>query len=76
VKRARLLAIFQQAFNQDYRESSDKPRANAFCRVAPIVRLSDLAIPEAWVFFWVSVFKVLTCSADHARCFDTFLAVD
>jgi hypothetical protein len=32
------------------RESNDTPSANAFCRVAPNVRLSDFAIFAAGVF--------------------------
>jgi class 3 adenylate cyclase/tetratricopeptide (TPR) repeat protein len=42
------------------RESSDNPRLNAFCRVAPSVRFSVLAIFAAVVFFRASVFKVRT----------------
>jgi len=42
------------------RESRDSPRLNAFCRVAPSVRFSVLAIVAAPVFFRASAFKVRT----------------
>jgi len=56
-------------------ESNDKPRLNAFCRVAPSVRFNVLAILAARVFFRASVFKVRTCSVVQARRVDTFLAI-
>jgi hypothetical protein len=48
---------------------------NAFCRVAPSVRFSVLAILAASVFFRASVFNVRTSSFVQARRFDTFLAI-
>jgi len=56
------------------RVSSDSPRLNAFCRVAPSVRFRVLAMLAALVFFFASVFKVRTCSAVHARL-DAFLTI-
>jgi hypothetical protein len=47
-----------QASVRQARESSDNPILNAFCRVAPSVRFSDLAILLAGVFFRASDFKV------------------
>jgi hypothetical protein len=57
------------------RESSDKPILNAFCRVAPSVRFSVLAIRAACVFFRASVFNVRTCSGVHSRRFVALLAI-
>ena len=57
------------------RELSDKPILNAFCRVAPSVRFSVLAILAACVFFRASVFNVRTCAGVHSRRFDIFLAI-
>lgn len=57
------------------RESSDNPKLNAFCRVAPSVRLSVFAILAACVFFFANTFKVRSCSGVHARRFDAFLAI-
>lgn len=57
------------------RESSDKPSANAFCRVAPSVRFSALAILAACVFLRARVFKVRTCSVVQVRRVDAFLAI-
>src|SRR4029077_12547314 len=51
------------------RESSDKPILNAFCRVAPSVRFSVLAMRDAVFFCWAIVLKVRTCSAVQARRF-------
>jgi len=48
--------------DKDYRrESSDNPILNAFCRVAPSVRLRVFAILPAGIFFFAIDFKVLTC---------------
>jgi hypothetical protein len=47
---------------------------NAFCRVAPTVRLSVFAMFAACVFFLASVFKVRTCAGVHARRFE-FLVI-
>jgi hypothetical protein len=56
-------------------ESSDSPIVNAFCRVAPSVRLSVLPIRDARFLWRAIVFKVRTCSAVHARRFVAFLAI-
>ena len=48
---------------------------NAFCRVAPSLRFSVLAILAARVFFFASVFNVRTCAGVHSWRFDTFLAI-
>jgi hypothetical protein len=56
------------------RESSDKPRLNAFCRVAPSDRFSVRAMLDAFVFFRAAVFKVRKSVAVHARRLD-FLAI-
>ena len=50
------------------RVSSDIPRLNAFCLVAPTVRFSALAIFGAGVFFLARPFKVRTFSAVHPFC--------
>ncbi len=57
------------------RESSDNPRLNAFCRVAPSVRLRDLAIFLAGVFFRASDLSSRTCTDVHSRLFDAFFAM-
>jgi hypothetical protein len=41
---------FRDADFRSQRESSDTPKVNAFCRVAPVLRLSDRAIFAAGVF--------------------------
>jgi hypothetical protein len=51
------------------RESNETPRENAFCLVAPSVRLSDFAILPADVFFLARLFKSRTSAAVHARRF-------
>ena len=48
---------------------------NAFCRVAPSVLFSDLAIFPAAVFFFASVFSSRTSVAVQARRFFDFLAM-
>ena len=48
---------------------------NAFCRVAPSVRLSFLAILPAGVFLRAIVFSGLTSLEVHARRFFDFLAI-
>jgi hypothetical protein len=45
---------------------------NAFCRVAPTVRFSVLAILAAGVFFFASVFSSRTCTDVQARLFVPF----
>ena len=42
------------------RESSDNPILNAFCRVAPSLRLRVRAMLAARLFFFASVFSVRT----------------
>src|SRR6478672_8260773 len=55
----------------DYeRESSDNPRLNAFCRVAPSVRFRVRAILTARVFLRASVFSVRTSDVVHERRFE------
>jgi hypothetical protein len=56
------------------RESSDNPRPNAFCRVAPSVRLSVFAMRAARVFFFASDFNVRMSALVHERRLD-FLAI-
>jgi hypothetical protein len=58
------------------RMSSDRPILNAFCRVAPSVRFSLLAIRDAPFFWRAIVLKVRTCSAVHALRFLAFLAIE
>jgi hypothetical protein len=49
------------------RESSDTPKLNAFCRVAPTLRFNAFAIFSAPVFFLAMAFKVRTFSPVQAR---------
>jgi hypothetical protein len=56
------------------RESSDNPRLNAFCRVAPSVRFRVRAMLAAPVFFRARVFNVRTSVDVHERRFD-FLGI-
>jgi hypothetical protein len=56
------------------RESSDNPRLNAFCRVAPSVRFKALASFLAGVFFRAADFSSRRSAAVHERRFD-FLAI-
>jgi len=56
------------------RESSDIPRLNAFCRVAPSVRFKLRAIRAAWVFFLAPVFNVRISAEDQARLFFIFIS--
>jgi hypothetical protein len=58
------------------RESRDSPMLKAFCRVAPSVLLSLLAILDAAVFFFASVFSSRTSVAVQARRFFDFLAIN
>src|SRR6202049_1750538 len=57
------------------RESSETPMLNAFCRVAPKLRLSALAIFGAGVFDLAIVFSSLTSCEVHSRRLDAFLAM-
>ena len=52
------------------RVSSDKPRLNAFCLVAPSVRFKAWAILAARVFLLAAAFNLRTSSGVHARRFD------
>src|SRR3984957_5171663 len=61
--------------NSQALESRDKPILNAFCRVAPSVRFSVLAILAACFFFLASDFQVRTCSGVQPRRLDHFLAI-
>ena len=45
---------------------------NAFCRVAPSVRLRDLAIFRAGVFFFASDLSSRTCTDVQVRLFFPF----
>ena len=59
----------------DYeRESSDNPRLNAFCRVAPSVRFRVRTMLAAPVFLRAIVFSVRTSDEVHERRFD-FLGI-
>ena len=52
------------------RELSDTPKTDAFCRVAPSVRFSVLAIFEAGTFFLLaSDLRSRTCTAVQGRLF-------
>ena len=57
------------------RELSDKPRLNAFCRVAPSVRFRVRAILAAGVFRCASDFSSQTCAGVQACLLDAFLCV-
>ena len=54
------------------RVSSDNPRLNAFCRVAPSVLFKRLAIFPALTFLRASAFSSLTCIDVQARLFFPF----
>ena len=56
------------------RESSDSPRLNAFCRVAPSVRFKLPAMLATRVFFRAIAFSVRTSDDVHERRFD-FLGI-
>jgi hypothetical protein len=55
-------------------EEIDNPNANAFWRVAPAVRLRDLAILTTGVFWRSIVFSSRTSVAVHSRRFVGLLA--
>ncbi len=61
------LTVRLAASNFQARESSDKPRLNAFCRVAPSVRFRVRAMLAARFFFFACVFNVRTSAVVHAR---------
>jgi hypothetical protein len=54
------------------RASSETPKLNAFCRVAPSVRLSFRAILRAGVRLRANAFNVLTSDRVQDRLFDPF----
>src|SRR5215475_603523 len=58
------------------RESSESPMLNAFCRVAPSVLFSFLAILEAGVFLFAIDFSSRTSVEVHARRFFVLLAIE
>jgi hypothetical protein len=57
------------------RESSDNPRLNAFCRVAPSLRLRLLAIFLAGVLLRAADFNSRTSALVQARLFEFLLAM-
>jgi len=57
------------------RESSDNPRLNAFCRVAPSLRLRLLAIFLAGVLLRAADFNSRTSVLVQGRRFEFFLAI-
>jgi len=57
------------------RESSDNPILSAFCRVAPSVRFSVLAIFLACVFLRASDFSSRTSAVVQVRLFDVLFKV-
>jgi hypothetical protein len=57
------------------RESSDNPRLNAFCRVAPSLRLRVLAIFLAGVLLRAADFNSRTSVLVQGRRFEFFLAI-
>ena len=71
-RRARLSRL--RLFATQALESSDNPRLNAFCRVAPSVRFKALAIFPAGVFFRAADFNSRTSADVHERRFE-FLAI-
>jgi hypothetical protein len=58
------------------RESSDNPRLNAFCRVAPSLRLRLLAIFLAGVLLRAADFNSRTSALVQARLFEFLLAMN
>src|ERR1700687_5069836 len=67
--------VLRGAVFRSQRESSETFILNAFCRVAPRLRLSVLAIFGAGVFDLAIVFSSLTSCVVPSRRFDTFLAI-
>jgi hypothetical protein len=57
------------------RESSDNPRLNAFCRVAPSLRLRLLAIFLAGVLLRAADFNSRTSALVQGRRFEFLLAI-
>jgi hypothetical protein len=66
LKKARFAGLLDHsiilASKTQARESSDIPRLNAFCLVAPTVRFRVLAMLAAGAFFFARLFKVRTFS--------------
>ena len=56
-------------------ESSETPKLNAFCLVAPSVRFRDRAIFLAGIFCRARVFSSRTSSFVHSRRLDRFFAM-
>jgi hypothetical protein len=71
-ERPRLSEPFDVLLLRSQRESNEPPRLNAFCRVAPRLRLSDLAIFGAGLFGLAIVFSSRTSSLVHSRRLDAF----
>jgi hypothetical protein len=74
-KRPRQERDLRDAVFRAQRESSETPILKAFCRVAPTLRFSDLAIFAAGVFDLAIVFSSRISSLVHSRRFDGFLAM-
>jgi len=55
--------------------SSDKPRLNAFCRVAPSVRFNVRAMLAARFFLFACFFNVRTSAVGHTRRRFEFFAI-
>src|SRR6202035_4838695 len=66
---------FDMLFLRSQRESSETPKLNAFCRVAPRLRFSVLAIFGAGVFDFAIAFSSLISWLVHSRRLDAFLAM-
>ena len=63
-------AVVRAFFAADYRESSDSPILNAFCRVAPSVRFKARAMLAALVFFFACTFNLRMSAVVHERRFN------
>jgi hypothetical protein len=70
-----LSATFQHS-KSHYRESNDTPSENAFCRVAPRVRLSAFAIFAAGFFARADDFSSRTSCLVHSRRLVDFAMVE
>jgi hypothetical protein len=71
----RAISIEALAAVRQLRESSDNPRLNAFCRVAPSLRLRLLAIFLAGVLLRAADFNSRTSAFVQARLFEFLLAI-
>jgi hypothetical protein len=67
---AGLFLLRQNVSGCQPRESSDIPRLNAFCRVAPSLRFNVRAMLDALVFLRANVFSVRRSDDVHGRRFD------